>query len=131
MNRRSFIWISSFSSLAIVIPFTNCINSGNDIEKVLSLPLSISYIIDKKNIELIGKLYLEKTNNIDKNSLKRLLLKLKNGGSINLDIPENVVKILAKKIEDDFNNNNIIELDGWILSETEARQCAFYNLLNS
>ena len=36
---------------------------------------------------------------------------------------------LAKHVQADFAQGRIIQLNGWILSITEARQCALYSLL--
>ena len=37
---------------------------------------------------------------------------------------------IEKRIKRDFDQKNIIVLKGWVLSVTEARQCAFFSILN-
>jgi hypothetical protein len=37
--------------------------------------------------------------------------------------------LLAKMVTEDFYNANIVQLNGWILSKTEARLCALTTLL--
>ncbi len=35
---------------------------------------------------------------------------------------------IRKEIKLDYENDNVICIDGWILSKTEARQCALFSL---
>lgn len=35
---------------------------------------------------------------------------------------------LEEKIKDDFRKGDMVLVDGWILSKTEARQCALFSL---
>ena len=36
---------------------------------------------------------------------------------------------LDQNVRNDFVRGNVVELSGWILSRTEARQCALYSIL--
>lgn len=38
---------------------------------------------------------------------------------------------IEKRIRQDFDTDNIVVVQGWVLSITEARQCAFFSILNS
>ena len=35
----------------------------------------------------------------------------------------------GKKTKEDFDNDQTVVVDGWVLSKTEARQCALYSLV--
>ena len=35
---------------------------------------------------------------------------------------------MARLVHDDFDDGRTVVVDGWILSATEARQCALYSL---
>jgi len=37
---------------------------------------------------------------------------------------------IEKRIVHDFDMDNIIVVQGWVLSVTEARQCAFFSIIN-
>jgi hypothetical protein len=37
-------------------------------------------------------------------------------------------KLLQAKVNDDFEQGRLSEIDGWILSTTEARQCALFSI---
>jgi hypothetical protein len=39
-----------------------------------------------------------------------------------------VNSVLEKKVRQDFQENKTVVVDGWILSVTEARQCALFSL---
>lgn len=129
MNRRKFVWVSSLSCLALLLPMSSC--SGNDLERSLALPISLSYIFDKETIQKIGKLYLiKKWRDTKKKHIKELLLK-------DIDISNSLSDFsfvsdeIQKKIIKDFASNKTVEIDGWILSETEAQQCAFFSIINT
>jgi hypothetical protein len=38
---------------------------------------------------------------------------------------------LDQKVKQDFESGNTVLVKGWVLSVTEARQCALYSLMNS
>ncbi|MBI3483350.1 MAG: hypothetical protein HY015_10350 [Bacteroidetes bacterium] len=38
---------------------------------------------------------------------------------------------IEKRVKQDFDNKNVVVVQGWVLSVTEARQCAFFSILNS
>jgi hypothetical protein len=37
-------------------------------------------------------------------------------------------KLLQNKIRDDFAHGRLLQVDGWLLSKTEARQCALFSI---
>lgn len=39
-------------------------------------------------------------------------------------------KMMAEKVQADFENGETVVVRGWILSRTEARQCALFSLTN-
>ena len=61
----------------------------------------------------------------DENSEQKLLELLFNHGSTT-PYPNN--ELLNKQIIDDYHTENTIMIDGWVLSRTEARQCALFSL---
>ena len=129
MNRRKFVWVSSAATLAILIP----LNSFND-DSILTHPSSLVSIFGKDTVKKIGKLYLKKTHQKNnKKYIKTLLLNsFKNEISFKSSLNYFEIKnLLNQKIKKDFEINRVIELNGWILSETEAQQCALMYLTNS
>jgi hypothetical protein len=90
---------------------------------LLAEPEMLSYIWDNQAIEDIGKAYLQKFPAEDtKKSLVKFL-----SPEISSD-SNHISEMLNKQIKEDFTNNRIAMLDGWLLSVTEARQCALFSL---
>lgn len=131
MKRRNFIWALSLSSAGIFIPMYGCEVKLTDIE-VLAIPVSMLNVSSVDTVEELGKLYKE---SFPEESEYEVLIDLlisndseSETGSIN-EIKA-IQKMLNRKIITDFENDNVVVLDGWILSKTEARQCALFALIS-
>jgi hypothetical protein len=74
----------------------------------------------------IGRVYLKMFP--EENEIEVLSALISRGLRINSNI---VFEDLAAKITEEFKNRQFVEVGGWLLSRTEARQCALYSLLNS
>ena len=94
---------------------------GRDVEfnVILAQPQSLSFIWDVQTINSIGNQYrLQVPDEESKRSLVKLL------GVDASAKTDALVSALEEKINNDFETGNTIMVDGWILSVTEARQCA-------
>jgi hypothetical protein len=117
MKRRKFLFVSIFALFLSLISLWY-FKFKSATTKALSYPLDLSEICDRKTLIQIGNTYMKLTNETDKRYLKELLVQ--DAGMI-----DNELKIgLKSKVEEDFNTGNTILVDGWLLSRTEARQCA-------
>ena len=121
MKRRKFLLVSILALfLSLISLWYFKFKSATN--KVLSYPLDLSEICDRKTLIQIGNTYMKLTNENDKRYLKELLVQ--DAGMIG-----NYLKIsLKSKVVEDFNTGNTILVDGWLLSRTEARQCAFLSM---
>jgi len=130
MKRRTFVWISAATASTVFFPVMNCSSELNYIE-LLAKPISLSDIITSENILELGQYYQKQIpNESKKNILISLLLRNDDGKNISESSDNLLIKnSLMHKIKQDFTKNNIIIIDGWILSRTEARQCALYSLI--
>lgn len=133
MKRRKFIWISTATVISVSIPIVGCSLNTNSIN-IVAIPNFLSKIFDTDTMIQIGAKYrkLIKTED-DKNVLVSMLIKDKNKHE---KINSSVSKMLKKdslvlKIKNDFKTNKTIIIDGWILSITEARQCALFSLIKN
>jgi len=124
MQRRVFLKLSAFTAAVLALPFTPGCNPGEvDAE---SQPVFFSHLVDAKTIAAAGKAYLvthPDENNVDK--LKAILLP-KNGQPTDVNA---IGRSLVVSIANDFNTGGTVTVSGWILSATEARQCALFYLL--
>lgn len=126
MERKDFIMLSAYTAAAFMMPFAQgCSPSATD--KAISEPAFLSHILDVKNIRAVGEAYLKQSPaENDKSKLMGLLmtdglLKDTSAGSIH--------SFFDKKSQQDFEKGNTTVIDGWILSVTEARQCALFALM--
>ena len=125
MDRRSFLQISAVSAVAISLPMVHCKPKTNDL---LEFPGTLSSICDEKTIRDIGQAYLQKFPGENKSfRLQKLLLEGQESKG-NADNADAIAAMLEKKIKDDFRTSQTIILKGWVLSLTEARQCALFSL---
>lgn len=119
MKRRNFIIISAVGIAAITIPALYSNFRDIEYDSSLAQPLSLSFIWDSDTLNSIGASYLmqvPKENN-EQNLVKRII---ESGDSIS-KLEEQIIK--------DFETGNTVMIDGWILSVTEARQCALYSII--
>ena len=121
MKRRNFLFVSI---LALVLGLISLwyLKFKSATTKALGYPEELSEICDRKTLIHIGNTYRKLTNENTKTYLEELLLH--DEGMIETNLKMN----LRTKVTDDFITGNTILVDGWLLSKTEARQCAFLAL---
>jgi len=123
MKRRNFILIGTAGIAAISIPSAFYFFGDVQYDKSLSEPRSLSLIWDSQTIASIGNQYRLQTP--AENSRRKLVRKLLDDIS---DQNGEMTSLLEEKIIKDFETGDTIIADGWILSITEARQCALFSI---
>ncbi len=123
MKRRNFVLLTGIGISAIAIPTWYYKYRDPEYDQLLAEPELLSYIWDDNTISEIGMLYLEKFS--DENSEPKLIELLSN--NVSTDLIENT-EMLNQQITNDYKTGNTIMIAGWILSKTEARQCALFSL---
>ena len=119
MKRRKFLWIGLAGTAAMSIPSLQCREPSAEINDILSRPEMLSRISDEASLRQIGMQYRSQFRAGDPSNLRQNLLKGAESTS-----STDLRAALEKKIRDDFSQNRVVRVDGWIISETEARQCA-------
>ena len=122
MDRRKFIWIFPLSGAAIAWPGCNYFGAV-DYDPVLAVPQTLLTIWDQDTAIDIGGKYLSQ---FPEEGNKRKLVRLLRENLVSDD--NDVSTALSEVIEKDFLENRMVTVDGWILSRTEARQCALFSL---
>lgn len=127
MKRRSFI-IST--SLAVIgLPVAYYFKKLQSQPDPLYTPEILSHFCDEKILRTIGIKYRNSvTKENEKQLLIDLILKDVNGKKINSSNKLLVNKLINKKIKEDFTASEIVVINGWVISKTEARQCALLSL---
>ncbi len=123
MKRRTFIHLSAVAS-AIGIPSLFSFKPDGGVTSVLKKPVFLSRILNESILHEIGIAYksMTPTGNIDQ-LVKLLLTDARNRYFKSTD-PAELSSFIDKKIEHDILNGNTVVVNGWIISVTEARQCA-------
>lgn len=116
MKRRDFVILTAAGATAIALPSAYYYFGDVDYDIALTTPESLSLIWDDQTIKSVGAAYLRQVP--DEASVRDLVGNLPNSSSA----------VLEEVIRKDFNTGNHVIVDGWILSVTEARQCALASI---
>jgi hypothetical protein len=125
MKRHQFLLISGFGLLAIGLPISELFRGERNIKIILSRPETLLPFCDTESILRIGAEYLSVMPE-ERNKLVLI-------DNLNLDVFQDFGSLksrLMNQIENDFVNNLVWTLNGWVISATEARQCALFYILN-
>lgn len=131
MNRRKFIIASAaVGAAAATIPW-----GYKQYEEFkwkshpLIYPPVLSQFCDQETIKKIGQEYRNSfPAENSKEQLTSLILnkvKTPESGSSEISVNDVLLKIQSEK---DFKEEKLVILKGWVLSQTEARQCALFSL---
>ncbi|MFA6248368.1 MAG: hypothetical protein WC615_15625 [Mucilaginibacter sp.] len=126
MERRLFVKLSAFTAMALTLPMVH--GCGGSKEMAVAQPYLLSQLVDDKTINQAGLAY-RKTHAAEDNKekLSQLLL-----GGKDAALGKNEIQaMLDKQVTADFKQGNTLVVKGWVMSVTEARQCALYSLLKS
>jgi hypothetical protein len=129
MKRSEFIQLSAFAAAAISLPLLNSCSPA-DSKNAMSQPVFLSRLFDEKTMNDVGMEYLQKVPG--ENDQEKLVQILADNNKISesSDIKE-IHQYLDQKIRQDFETGKTVLVKGWVLSFTEARQCALFSLVNS
>ena len=129
MKRRTFL-ITTTAALAVAsVPVIRYYSNGKRSYHPLVMPEELGNFCDEKAIRDIGMQYRKLVpSESEKAKLEQILLTDEAGKTVPMSDKTAVSELLDKKIQNDFNNFNIQILNGWVISVTEARQCALFSL---
>ena len=129
MKRRAFVLLSVTGASAMIIPTVNC-RSRNPWNKALAQPQYLSHILDDKTLTEIGMAYRQQVPAESKEDQLVKLLLTDTKGKMTSDFTDNSTldSALGQKIHEEFETGMTVIVNGWILSTTEARQCALFSI---
>src|SRR6266704_846788 len=117
MNRKGFILIGAGALVAISVPSAYYFFGTFEYDHSISEPKSLALIWDRETIIVIGIKYRKA---FDEDGERTLVRSIMNGHAGNQSVDD----FIDQKIKQDFQTGNTVTVDGWILSVTEAHQCA-------
>ena len=132
MQRRTFCVLSSTALVGALLPLTGC--SQNPLtpeqQSYLALPAVLATFSDAATISELGKAYLDQS--LKENTPSRLvglLMRKADGSEISNSVDRDTLQnLIAENVQSDFLSGETVQVNGWILSRTEARQCALFSL---
>jgi hypothetical protein len=113
------------------MPIAACHHRDNSLSKTLGQPELLGHICDESTIRNIGAAYRNRTP--DEAQQDKLISLLLTDGRSDHDKPKpttdngRLVSQLNTAVRNDYATGKILTIHGWVLSLTEARQCALYS----
>ena len=121
MKRRNFLLFSALGAGAVALPLWYFKFRAQGYNSLLYEPEYLSYILDEAAIGELGTSY--RKQNPEEASEPELISLLPESGKA---MDDSGLKQIRKRIKTDYEEGAIVCLDGWLLSKTEARQCALF-----
>ena len=122
MKRRKFIGLLGLGLFILTVISWIFSSKNKKPEKYTTGPDELSKVCSQEKIIEIGIEYRQLSGENNKETLQNLLA---------YDPAISAKNFFEEKVRSDFENNNTILIQGWLLSITEARQCALLSLENN
>ena len=129
MKRKDFIQLSAFATAALSLPLLPSCNAPGSDQAMAQLNF-LSRLFDEQTIKKTGTSYLQKIP--AEKSHHKLVQLLANNSPIAGSSDEKAIhQYLEEQVKMDFEAGKTVMINGWVLSVTEARQCALFSLIKS
>ncbi len=129
MKRRTFIYTGIAVAASLTLSDLLLLNNEPKWKKQPFLyPFILSNILDEESLWVIGNSYRVKRPDEDS---KIKLLNAITSGMLTIQTTNDKLHQameIEKNVELDFKSDKLIVIKGWVISETEARQCALLSL---
>jgi hypothetical protein len=125
MKRREFIGMAAAGAAGLVLP--TAVHGDTSVSTVLAHPQLLEILRDERVVRELGKSYRE-TVPAEKDA-QTLTQAIRGDSAAAMATPAALRAQVNKAVRRDFADGRTITLRGWVLSVTEARQCALYSLL--
>jgi hypothetical protein len=127
MNRKSFIITAS--TIAIGLPVAYYIKKHRWYDNPVTIPDQLSNFCSEKKLREMGIAYRNQVPSENaKEQLKELILTNDSGKKMTKSDKLVVAEFINQKTREDFLAYKTVVLKGWVISVTEARQCALLSL---
>ncbi len=132
MKRREFIGMAAFGAAGAVLPLAA---RGDDpVATMLARPRLLELFEDASLVRALGERYRESApaENAPELLVRALLDELPDHPRQKGDhLASQLHRQIDARVQRDFAEGRTVTLQGWILSVTEARQCALFSHLSS
>ena len=128
MKRRNFIITASTAAIGIPAAYYIKKHYWKSSEAIF-IPAVLSSFCDGRTLVEIGIEYRKRVAaENDKQKLKELILTDNTGKKLATSDRSDIEAFINKKNQEEFSSYNTLIIKGWIISVTEARQCALFSL---
>jgi hypothetical protein len=130
MNRKKFIWFAAVAAAGAAIPvLIQNIRKNRLLSSPFAYPSFLACFMNESTIRKIGIKYrLMNIAESSKTKLEQLLAADLEKHQPNGKTDSQLIDEFEKETIHNFQTNKTIIADGWVLSVTEARQCALFSL---
>ncbi len=129
MKRRKFILVATAATVAVAVPLIYYTRKGKKTYHPLVMPEVLGTFCNEAEIQAIGKTYRSNHQQEDnREKLTELILSNNEGRKIETSNKKEIAALVKKKTQREFQAYQTIVVEGWVISVTEARQCALFSL---
>jgi hypothetical protein len=130
MKRRNFIYTGVAVAVGLGAGSYFLVDNESKWKKQPFLyPFILSNFLNEESLRVIGESF--RAMNPDENSKVKLLNAITLGINVNQYNSKGATDLaqeIEKKVEIDFKSEKMLLIKGWVISETEARQCGLLSL---
>jgi hypothetical protein len=129
MERRSFIALLPGVLTAIGLSSSACETSKKkERSNAPSHPFTLLDLMDEQALIRAGTDYRKKFPGEDHSGHLREIIVADLGLDQSEYHPSDISRLVESTVMQDFKNERTVLVDGWVLSVTEARQCALFSM---
>ncbi len=128
-DRRDFIRLSALAAAIAIIPGMAACRAKKNIPAVAGDPEMLNHLTNKDSLRKIGQAYI--SAHPDEARADDLYDAIMKGHPGNTPMNnEELTAYLNNAIAADFTNDRLVVASGWVVSVTEARQCALFAIMD-
>jgi hypothetical protein len=124
LDRRRFLQLTAAGVVASFTSFA-CARDSGQAERALAQP-GLLDMLGAERVRRIGARYRVAVPNEDSRAALRAAISQRERF-----LPWVWHGWIERQVRDDFATGRIVVVDGWVLSATEARQCALFSLVSA
>jgi hypothetical protein len=130
MNRRDFLFYAAAGSAALSLPAATLTSARSRPFTPLARPRTIQTIGQAPLVHRLGRTYRARwPDENDPNILASAIRREEPASASSPVAGSDLDAHVDQRIRQDFEAGRTAQLEGWILSVTEVRQCALYSIL--
>lgn len=130
MDRRDFLFYAAAGSAALSLPAATITSARSRPFTPLARPRTIQTIGRAPLVYRLGRTYRTRwPDENDPNVLASAIRGEYPASAFSSVIGSDLDAQIDRRIQQDFEAGRTVQLEGWVLSVTEVRQCALYSIL--